>query len=81
MFIIIHLQIILLVVFFAYFGWPAVERYLERKVMVVKDQRNTGGIPAPSITLEVRNPYSGWRHREFSKIETIFKTLNLLKTA
>ena len=63
------LQVFLLVVFFAYFGWPAVERYLERKVMVVKDQRNTGGIPAPSITLEVRNPYSGWRHREIWGVE------------
>ena len=51
-------QAFLSVVFFTYFGWPAVERYLERKVMVVRNERYSEGTPAPSISLQVGNPYT-----------------------
>jgi hypothetical protein len=49
------LQLALLAVFFWYFGLPAIEKYQERKVIVVESWRPTGGIPAPVVTIDASN--------------------------
>ena len=57
-------QLGLIVTFLFFFGAPAVNRYLAKKVMVVKTLRESGGkIAAPSISVDARNPKTarGWR--------------------
>ena len=46
-------QIILLVLFVAFFGLPAVERYLKKEVIIVETLKQTDKIPAPAITISV----------------------------
>ena len=48
-------QICLFGMFLYLFGKPAVERYLEKKVVVVTSRRETGGTEAPAITVVVVN--------------------------
>ena len=48
-------QICLFGMFLYFFGKPAVERYLEKKVVVVTSRRETGGTEAPAITVVVVN--------------------------
>ena len=48
-------QIWLFGMFLHLFGKPALERYLDKKVVVVTSRRETGGTEAPAITLVVRN--------------------------
>ena len=57
------LQITLLVIFMWYFGLPAVDKFNERKVMVVTTRKATEGIAGPSITILVENPThkNGWK--------------------
>ena len=53
----------LLFCFFLYiFGVPAVQKFLDKKVLVVKSRRDTKGTPAPAVTIVVRNDEtnSGW---------------------
>ena len=49
--------------FLHFFGRPAVERYLDRKVMVVTSRRETGGTQAPALTILVRgsDTQNGWK--------------------
>ena len=49
------LQITLLGMFLCFFGVPSVERYLDSKVMVVTEEKDTAGIPAPAVTVFARN--------------------------
>ena len=59
------LQLGLLAVFLFYFGLPAVERFRERKVLLVSSRRASGGILAPAITIMARNSqFEGWRNVE-----------------
>ena len=46
-------QIILLVVFMAFFGHPAIERYLKKEVIIVETLKQTDKIPSPAITISV----------------------------
>jgi hypothetical protein len=57
------IQLVLLMIFFLYFGLPSVQRFQAREVMVVTSKRATGGIPAPAITVMPRNPQTnlGWK--------------------
>ena len=57
------IQLLLLVIFAVFFGHPAVERYLAKKVRIETTRSETGGIPAPAITLVVYSPETrnGWR--------------------
>ena len=60
----ITLQLALMVLFFWFFGLPAIEKYQERKVMVVESWRPTGGIVAPVVTIfpmndEINGTYPG----------------------
>ena len=57
------LQLALLSIFLVYFGLPAVGKFKERKVMVVESKREVEGIPAPTITVNARDPTTGrgWR--------------------
>ena len=49
------LQMTLLWCFLYFFGIPYILRYQESKVMVVERETDTGGIPAPAITICARN--------------------------
>jgi hypothetical protein len=57
------LQLVLLVVFFQFFGLPSISRFQAREVMVVASRENTGGIDTPAVTIVARNPKShlGWK--------------------
>ena len=57
-------QIWLFGMFLHFFGKPAVERYLDKKVMVVTTRKDTGGTPAPALTIVVRRNDTGtaWKN-------------------
>ena len=44
-------QIVLLLIFLYFFGWPIIETYAKKEVMVVEKIRNSQGIPVPAITV------------------------------
>ena len=46
-------QIILLVVFVAFFGLPAIKKYLKKEVFIVETLKQTDKIPSPAITISV----------------------------
>ena len=48
------LQITLLWMFLYFFGVPSVRRYQASKVMVVMEEKDTAGIPAPAVTICAR---------------------------
>ena len=56
------LQSVLLATFFIFFGLPAIERYQAKRVVVVVSKKDTGGIPAPTISIAAWNPQTknGW---------------------
>ena len=54
-------QIWLFGMFLYLFGKPAVERYLDKKVMVVTSRRETGGIQAPALTVVVKRKGTSWK--------------------
>ena len=56
-------QILLFGMFLYLFGKPAVDRYLDKKVMVVTSRRETGGTQAPALTIVVKREDSatGWK--------------------
>ena len=45
----------LLWLFLYFFGVPAVQKFLDKKVLVVKSRRDTEGTPAPAVTIVVHN--------------------------
>ena len=49
------LQIVLLTLFMWYFGVPALNKYHDKKVMIVESRDSRGSIPAPLITFCRRN--------------------------
>ena len=57
------LQILLFALFLHFFGIPAVARYQEKKVLVVKSVRDTGGLEAPAVTIIVKRntTLTGWK--------------------
>ena len=57
------LQLWLLGLFLHIFGGPAVERYLEKKVIVVTSMEKAESIPTPAITIAVNGASSrnGWK--------------------
>ena len=60
------LQILLLIIFFYFFGFPALERFQLKEVMMVDSEKDTGGIYLPAITIAGRNPQTqrGWKAPE-----------------
>ena len=52
-------QIWLFGMFLHFFGKPALERYLDKKVIVVTSRRETGGTPAPALTIVVKRSDTG----------------------
>ena len=58
-------QFLLLGVFLYIFGEPAVQKFLDKKVLVVKSRRDTKGTPAPAVTIVFRNDetQSGWKEK------------------
>ena len=59
----ILLQLLLLSLFLHFFGLPAIQKYREKRTIMVESRRFDGGMPSPAITIEARNPKSlkGWR--------------------
>ena len=53
------IQIWLLGFFLHFFGMPALERFHDKKVIVVTSTKATGGTPAPAVTIAVRNKETG----------------------
>ena len=49
------LQILLLAIFFHFFGLPAIHKYHKKDVMIVKTDKDTNGIPLPAISLAFTN--------------------------
>ena len=49
------LQITLLAMFIGFFGVPSLIRYQDSKVMVVVEEKDTTGIPAPAVTICARD--------------------------
>ena len=49
------LQVFLLATFFNFFGLPAITRFSKMEVMIVETTKETYGIPAPAITINVAN--------------------------
>ena len=50
------LQVVLLMVFLWYFGLPALEKYHDKRVMIVSTKESRGGIPGPHVTVCRRKP-------------------------
>ena len=73
------LQLFLLGLFLHIFGLPALDRYLDKKVMVVKSMKKSDGIPIPAITIVVDGAADefGWK----TKIGIGKKLLNFLTKA
>ena len=44
-------QLVLLATFLYFFGFPIIETYQKKEVMMVEKKRNTHGIPSPAITI------------------------------
>ena len=61
------MQLLLFGMFLYLFGKPAVERYLDKKVIVVTSRREGGGTPAPALTIVVRrtDTGTGWKKETF----------------
>ena len=53
------LQIWLFGLFLHFFGLPALRRYNEQKVIVVKSVRESSGVPVPAVTISVKDKVSG----------------------
>ena len=56
-------QIVLLLIFLYFFGWPIIETYTKKEVMVVEKKLNSQGIPIPDhpllciVSFIVSRPY------------------------
>ena len=56
------LHLVLFLLFLAFFGVPSIEKYLERKTIVIFSEEQTNGIEAPAITFAPSNfSIFGWR--------------------
>ena len=63
----------LISIFLMIFGLPAIQRFKEKKVMVITSQRKTGGIKAPAITIAAINhkTNSGWSNGTSGDLDDI----------
>ena len=68
----IFLQLLLLGIFFYYFGYPSLLKYQEHKTLVLSSELRTGGIPAPDITICARNDHT----RKWSTNTSLDSVLN-----
>ena len=61
----IILQATLFSVFIYMYGMPAMEKLEKQSTIVIKTRQNTNGIPAPSITIAIRNNITrtGWKRK------------------
>ena len=57
------IQLILLFVFLKFFGLDAISRYDEKKTMIVKSKKESGGIEGPALTVLAKHNQTknGWR--------------------
>ena len=61
----LSVQFLLLGLFVYFFGEPAVSKYLDKKVLVVKSRQNTKGTTAPAVTIVVwdNETQCGWKEK------------------
>ena len=64
------LLLTLVILFFIFFGYPALKIYQDKKVLVVSHKEDTNGIEAPAITICPTNPEIGWREVNFMLDDT-----------
>ena len=62
------IQIWLLGLFLYFFGFPALKKYQEKKVLVVTSKRNTNGTQAPALAIVVKRKETktGWKKEGFA---------------
>ena len=69
--------------FLHFFGYPAVKKYQEKKVLVVKSRRKIEGTQAPSVTIVSagRDTKTGWKKEGWAGfVETFCKDANTAET-
>ena len=71
----ISLQFTLLAIFLFIFGVPSIKRYLQGKVLVLESNNNTGGIPAPSVTI-CGYSQSQYAWKEHSSLKQVLNSCN-----
>ena len=61
------LQLLLFGLFLQIFGFPSLQRYLDKKVLLVTSLRDTDGLEAPAVTVLVRGnkTMTGWKPTRF----------------
>ena len=62
------IQLWLLGLFLHFFGYPAVKKFQEKKVLVVTSKRNTNGTQAPALAIVVKRKETktGWKKEGFA---------------
>ena len=77
------LQLVLFGLFLYIFGFPALVRYQEKKVIVVTSRQNTNGTQAPAVTIVVKrkDTRSGWKKQAWvGFVQTLCNDTNGAKT-
>ena len=76
-------QLWLLGLFLHLFGLPALKRFQDKKVIVVTSTKATGGTPAPSVTVVVRDKKTGtaWKKKQlFGFVKKLCTDANTTET-
>ena len=77
------IQLWLLGLFLYIFGYPAVKKYQEKKVLVVSYRRDTKGTEAPAVTIVVnrKDANTGWKRKAWAGfVQTLCNDANTTKT-
>ena len=77
------IQLWLLGLFLYIFGYPAVKKYQEKKVLVVSYRRDTKGTEAPAVTIVVnrKDTNTGWKRKAWAGfVQTLCNDANTTKT-
>ena len=68
----VSLHLVSFLFFLIYFGVPSIEKYLEKKTIIVTFEEQTNGIRAPAVTFfAAKNSILGWKTLDESIIEDI----------
>ena len=66
------LHLVSFLFFLIYFGVPSIEKYLEKKTIIVTFEEQTNGIRAPAVTFSAaKNSIIGWKTLDESIIEDV----------
>ena len=66
------LHLVSFLFFLIYFGVPSIEKYLEKKTIIVTSEEQTKGIRAPAVTFfAAKNSIFGWKTLDESILEDV----------